>query len=229
MRLLPILLLLSLAAAAQTPVDFLDTLRNRRIPALIYPGGDRLAVIGACYGCEKTMYGALAADLVHDGYTVVAMEHEIPGDAPIATTGDIYQQRYPVWERGVKNVQYVIGEMHRQNPVLKSTQPVLIGHSNGGDVAALYATLYPDRVAAVITLDHRRMPIPRQAEPPLLTLRAGEFEADPGVLPTKEEQAIYGIRVERFDEAKHIELSDLGSAAVRERMGAVVVAYLKGR
>ncbi|MCC6410368.1 MAG: alpha/beta hydrolase [Saprospiraceae bacterium] len=226
MRLIIFFLLLSATLFAQ-PVDFFDTARNRHIPGMIDPGGDKLVIIGACYGCEKGMYAFLSKALVAEGYTVVSIEHEQPQDEPLATTGDIYKLRYPVWERGVQNLKFVLAEMYKRQPALAATKPVLIGHSNGGDIAMLYATLYPDELADVISLDHRRMPIPRSAKPRLMSLRAGEFEPDAGVIPTPEEQAQYGIQIEMFENARHIELSDLGSAQIRGRMERLVVEFLR--
>ena len=227
MRLILPFLLLASTLTAQ-PTDFFDTARNRHIPGIIYPGGDKLVIIGACYGCEKGMYSFLAKALVAEGYTVVSIEQEQPQDAPLATTGDIYSLRYPAWERGIQNVKFVLAEMQRRQPTLAATKPVLIGHSNGGDIAMLYATLYPDELAAVISLDHRRMPIPRSAKPRLMSLRAKEFEPDAGVMPTPEEQEKYGIRIEMFENTRHIELSDLGSAKIRGRMERLVGEFLGG-
>nr|GFB90075.1 hypothetical protein [Tanacetum cinerariifolium] len=61
----------------------------------------------------------------------------LPGDEPIAMTGNMRETRRPNWERGVQNMRYVLQELRRMHPALDYRHLLLMGHSNGGDMAAL--------------------------------------------------------------------------------------------
>ncbi|MBL7979699.1 MAG: alpha/beta hydrolase [Bacteroidetes Order II. Incertae sedis bacterium] len=202
-----------------------DARRNRTIPIELYfpPGfGARswapLILISSGYNGSNTEYTFLARALAEDGFLVAGVQHEQPQDAPIATSGDIFVVRMPVWERGVENLQFVGAYLRSRFPQTPKTAPILIGHSNGGDISLLYARNFPEEVAAVVTLDHRRMPIPRKSHPPVLTFRAGEFEADPGVLPDSAEAALWGINIVRLENSLHNDLRDAGSEGIKQRI-----------
>jgi len=203
----------------------------REIPAVIYPpaaGKDttKLAVISGGYGMTPTAYGFIARKLVDMGYLVVSVQHQLPADTPLVTSGDLQVLRRPVWERGVMNLCYVLSIMKRDYPKITPSRTILIGHSNGGDISALFATLHPTEVATVITLDHRRMPIPRARLPRFMSLRADEFPADPGVLPNPEEAKALGISIIQLKNAKHGELSDEGSNELKEHVIDLIAGFL---
>jgi pimeloyl-ACP methyl ester carboxylesterase len=157
---------------------------------------------------------------------VVSVQHQLPTDAPLAMSGDLYALRKPTWERGVTNLRCVPSNLQRNYPHIDPRRTILIGHSNGGDISTLFATLFPTEIAAVITLDHRRMPIPRTRQPRFLSLRADEFPSDPGVLPSPDEAKNLGISVVPLKNAKHIELSDQGSDELKERVCGLISEFL---
>ncbi|MBK9992170.1 MAG: alpha/beta hydrolase [Verrucomicrobia bacterium] len=237
-RILAIILLLAcgfVLRAAEQPEQvetlFIDEARLREIPAVIYPGAagkdtTKLAVISGGYGMPPTAYGFIARKLVDMGYLVVSVQHQLTTDAPLATAGDLQVLRRPVWERGVVNLRYVLTTLKRDYPKIVPSRTILIGHSNGGDISALFATLYPIEVAAVITLDHRRMPIPRARQPRFMSLRADEFPADPGILPNPEEAKTLGISIIQLKNAKHGELNDEGSKELKERVISFIFGFL---
>ena len=70
---------------------------------------------------------------------------------------------------------------------------ILMGHSNGGDMTMLFATKYPQLISKAISMDHRRMIMPRTLKPRLYTLRGCDYEADAGVLPTGQEQEQFNM------------------------------------
>jgi len=221
------------AADQRTPYEasLFDESRRREIPLLIYSaraGKDatRLALISGGNGMPPSAYGFIARKLVDEGYLVVGVQHQLPADAPLAMVGDLYALRKPTWERGVANLRFVISTLRRDFPRLDESRTILIGHSNGGDISALFATLYPKEIAAVITLDHRRMPIPRTRQPRFLSPRADEFPSDPGVLPSPDEAKNLGISVVPLKNAKHIELSDQGSDELKERVCGLISEFL---
>jgi len=212
-------------------LSFFDEARKREIPVLIYPapaGKDatRLAVVSGGNGMAPSAYGFIARKLADDGYLVVSIQHQLPTDAPLAMSGDLYALRKPTWERGVANLRYVLSILQREYPHIDPSRTILIGHSNGGDISTLFATLYPTEIAAVITLDHRRMPIPRTRQPRFLSLRADEFPANPGVLPSPDDAKNLGISIVQLKNAKHIELSDQGSDELKKQICDLVLEFV---
>lgn len=108
----------------------------------------------------------------------------MPNDPLLAMEGDFMQTRMPNWERGVANIYFTIQEFKKLKPQLDWDKLILIGHSNGGDMTMLFATKYPHLINKAISMDHRRMIMPRTEKPRLYTLRGCDYDADAGVLPT---------------------------------------------
>jgi len=210
---------------------YFDGTRNRKIPVVIYHpasgnNATKLAVISGGNGMDPTAYGFIARQLMDDGYLVVSVQHQLPTDPPLASTGDLYTLRRPTWERGVANLRCVLSNLKRDFPQVDPCRTFLIGHSNGGDICALFATLHPTEAAAVITLDHRRMPIPRTRQPRFLSLRADELPPEPGVLPSPEEAERLGISIVALKNAKHIDLSDYGCDDLKRRVLKSILEFL---
>lgn len=65
-----------------------------------------------------------------------------------------------------------------------------------------------------ITLDSRRMRMPRTTSPRLYTLRGCDYEADEGMLPTEDEQKQYRMTVVKLDGIKH---RDFGRRGINEQ------------
>jgi pimeloyl-ACP methyl ester carboxylesterase len=209
-----------------------DHARGRSIPVEIYEpsagstGVQSLVLLSHGYGLKNTEYGFLARALAAKDLLVLSVQHDLPGDPPLATGQDLYRRRRPRWEEGVRNLRFVLAQARRRWPRTVSSGAILIGHSNGGDLSTLMATDHPELVSDLITLDHRRMPLPRTQRPRQLSLRAGEVPADPGVLPSVREQDLLGIRVVDIPGARHAELCDRGPEAVRREIVQRVLEYL---
>lgn len=94
-----------------------DKSRNREIPIAVYSNGkdqkQPVAIISHGYGGGNTAYGFIANQLVSLGYYVVSIQHDLKGDIPMPTSGDIMVVRKPYWQRGVDNIQFVIAELKR--------------------------------------------------------------------------------------------------------------------
>ncbi|XWW48128.1 alpha/beta hydrolase [Fibrella sp. USSR17] len=178
-----------------------DSARQRPVPVIMYRMVEKkadkakLAIISHGYGGKYTDYSFIATTLVRLGYVVASIQHEVPGDEPIATTGNLRKTRRPNWERGVASIRFVAQTLRRTDPTIDGRQLLLVGHSNGGDMSMLFAATYPAEVANVISLDNRRMPLPRTKRPRLLSIRSIDQVADPDVLPTPTEQHTFGITV----------------------------------
>jgi len=213
-----------------TRVDTLtlyDSVQKRTIPITIYTRNDaqrrddmlhknikrKLAILNPGYGGTRSDYSYIATDLAINGYLVVTIQHDLPTDDTLPGKGDIYKLRKPFWDRGVKNILFVNNWLRNEYPKLNYKNITLVGHSNGGDITMLVATEYPDFAKAVISLDNRRMPIPRTSHPKILSLRSSDQPAEPGVLPTDKEQRKYHIKITDVN-VKH---NDMGGSATDDQ------------
>ncbi|MOA01287.1 hypothetical protein D3C78_1206820 [compost metagenome] len=143
------------------------------------------------------------------------------------TTGNIMDVRKPFWQRGADNIMYVISELKSNNKNLDFNKLLLIGHSNGGDMSMLFATEHPELVDKLISLDNRRMPVPRTKSPRILYLKASDTEADPGVLPTADEQEEFNISIVYLADGKHNDLWDGASASLKKEITEAIDSFLK--
>lgn len=187
-----------------------------------------MVLISHGYGVRNTEYGFLARAIAAQGFLVLSVQHQLPGDAPLATGGDLLARRRPVWEQGVRNLGFVFAQAQRRWAAVDPRRVILIGHSNGGDLSALMASEHPGLVSDLITLDHRRMPLPRASRPRQLSLRAGEVPADLGVLPSAQEQERFDIRLVDLPQAKHVDFTDRAPEAVKREVVRLVLAQLAG-
>ncbi|TRY32127.1 alpha/beta hydrolase [Aliiglaciecola sp. M165] len=231
-----ILLLLSSKGFAE---DILDNNRDRTIPIEITaPSTDfdcsidsKCAVVflSAGYGVPHTKYKFLAKTFSKLGYLVVAIGHELPSDPPLSVSGDLFQTRAENWIRGAETLKVVRNQLRTSYLDFDFDNLVLAGHSNGGDISAWLLRESPLFVSQIITLDHRRVPLPRTKDVKVLTIRASDFEADNGVLPTHTEQTEFGSCVVKIDNSRHNDMSDFGPALLKLQIQKVVTQWLSVR
>lgn len=149
-----------------------DQSRNREIPIAIYKPKvvkPKIVIFSHGYGQNRgdsyLAYSYLTDYLATKGYFVVSIQHELTTDSLIPSTGVPQIVRRPFWERGVDNILFVMNELKKTNPGLDFKHITLIGHSNGADMTALFPQKYPGIVEKIITLDNRRMLLPRTPKP----------------------------------------------------------------
>ncbi|WP_310394862.1 serine aminopeptidase domain-containing protein [Hymenobacter sp.] len=217
---------------------YVDAARSRPIPVVTYapaargaakptPGASlKVALLNHGYGERNTAYSFLARNLVAHGYFVVSLQHELPGDAPIATTGNLAEARRPSWEQGVKSMVFVLQQLRQAHPEFDYRRTLLVGHSHGGDMVMLCAREHPDLAWRVISLDNRRMPLPRVRRPRLLSLRSSDQRADDGVLPTLVEQTKYRIRIVQLTTTRHNDMWDGATAEQKREMNTVISRFI---
>jgi dienelactone hydrolase len=172
-------------------------------------------------------YSYLSNALNAEGYAVFSVQHELKEDAPIAMEGDIYKLRLPVWERGVQNLEVARASLRKAYPKLDWKKVLLIGHSHGGDISSLYAQQYPKTVSALITLDNRRMPLPRDGKVDILSLRSSDKPADKGVLPDAKSAKIPQLTIVKLKGVRHGDMSDEGISEAKKKIVDEVVQFLK--
>ena len=211
-----------------------DSVRQRAVPVVLYLPRHRnakiplkQAILSHGYGGHNTDYTFVAQALVAHGYVVASIQHELPADAPMPTVGKVREVRQPYWERGVQNILFVRQALRRHYPRVDFGELLLVGHSNGGDTAMLFAEEYPALVARVISFDNRRMPFPRAARPRVLSLRSSDQVADPGVLPTPAEQARFGTTIVPLLNTMHNDMWDGATAAQKQEISAAINGFLE--
>ncbi|WP_396335927.1 hypothetical protein [Chryseobacterium soli] len=171
------------------------------------------------------IYSYLTKNLASKGYFTVSIQHELPTDQLIPKEGKPQVVRMPFWESGAENILFVLNELKKTKPDLDYKHLTLIGHSNGGDMTALFANKYPNLVYKIITIDNRRMYLPRTAIPKVYTLRSNDYPADEGVLPTAEEQKKYHIVIQNTP-INHGKMDDKGSIEERKTLNDFILSYL---
>lgn len=208
----------------------IDSIRNREIPITIYNhtvnSNSELIILNAGYGCSSTEYSYLGWHLANEGYLVISVQHEVESDPMLPGGENIYDLRLPFWEEGIQNVFEVMAFAGVNYPEIDNERIHLIGHSNGGDIAMLFATNHSSQVRSCITLDHRRVPIPRTGNIPLMSIRGSDFDPDPGVLPTIEEQTDLGIQIVQLENVGHNYLRDNGTKETKDTIAGLITDFL---
>ncbi|BFM13008.1 alpha/beta fold hydrolase [Simiduia litorea] len=213
-----------------------DDSRKRAIPVdITYPQARVLcskknlcpvAFLSAGYGVSHNQYTFLSEQLSTLGYLVLAVGHELPEDPRLSATGNLYETRQENWRRGAETLAFLRKSLAEEFEGYDFNRLLLIGHSNGGDISAWFAGEDNSFIAALITLDHRRVPLPRSKNLCVLTIRAGDFPADVDVLPSAEEVADHGIKVIEIESAKHNDLTDLGPAWLKSDISEFIREFL---
>lgn len=211
--------------AKEEALELFDKTRQRLVPVLIYSPSEPsdtplpVIVISHGYGAKNSEYSHLSKGLADSGYFIVCPQHDLDGDPELPRTGNLFEGRMSFWQRGKDNILFALNEIKKRYPYLDTNKVILIGHSNGGDMSMLMATELPERVKVVVSLDSLRHPFPIKDRIPLLSFRATDTKADPGVLP---ETGATFIELE----AKHIELCDRGAEKTKEEVLNEVLNFL---
>ena len=225
------------AAVSLDTFQVYDQVRHRDIPVAVYktPGirkrHQNLVIVSHGYGENSgdsyLYYTFLTEFLARQGYFVASIQHELATDSLIPMTGIPQVVRRPFWDRGADNILFVINQLKQKYAPTVFNKIILIGHSNGGDMTALFPQKYPGIVDKIITLDNRRMALPRTGHPQVYSLRSSDQTADAGVLPTAEEQALYGIKIVALPDVPHNAMCDQANAAQREEINRYILTFLQ--
>lgn len=206
--------------------------RDRNIPIEIYsdlaPVEDKktLAIISAGYRSSNTEYSYIAKKLAKKGYLVVAIQHELQDDPLLPVGENVYDLRMPFWMEGVRDIFGVVEHLEYLYTNINYDNLHLIGHSNGGDIACVYYDKFPTKVASIITLDHRRAPIPKSNDLRVLSFRSDEFGPDPGVIPREEDLEKFDIEIVAMDGIGHNYLRDNATKEVKDFVSQKIAVFL---
>ncbi|WP_211183368.1 alpha/beta hydrolase [Thalassotalea sp. Y01] len=186
-----------------------------------------VVLLSAGYGMAHNQYSFLATWFSQQGYLSVAVGHELVGDPPLSVTGKLYKTRSENWIRGAETLDVVRTQLSGQLSNYNFDELLLVGHSNGGDISAWRIKQSTQHISGIITLDHRRVPLPRNSDIKTLSIRASDFAADQGVLPTRDEQLRDGSCVITIADAKHNDMWDGGAEQLKADIIAIIKAFLR--
>lgn len=209
-----------------------DEARSRQIPIQVYALSDstqwngELVILSAGYGSSNTEYSYITEKLAKKGYYVISIQHEIQTDEMLPSGDDIMTLRAPNWREGIKSIKEVMNYVKKSTPTISTQKIHLIGHSNGGDISVLFAKENPSRVHSLITLDHRRMPIPLSKEYKTLSFRADEFETEQGLIPSSNDQQKYGIEIVYLKNVNHNYLRDIATKKTKSTVIFSILEFL---
>lgn len=219
--LIPLLLAMPLAMAA-VPVDIYPPAREH---ACSMARPCPVAVLGPGYGMAGSDYGFVVRYLNEARYLVLVLR-DSAGGVQLDRSGRMSEQ---VQAMARTASQSIAAAADANAPLYRAfdwRRLLPVGHSLGGDSAARFAADYPGRVSGLISLDSRRVALPRSADIPVLTIRASDTVADPGVLPDEEERKRYGICVVRIEGARHNDMHDGGSAQLKAMILSAIGVFL---
>lgn len=213
-------------------LNLFDKARDRSIPTELYVSSESkgkakagiiklpVAIISNGYGAKNTEYSFIANALAARGYFVISIQHDLKTDKQLPLGTNLFENRKPLWERGVKNILFVIDTLKGTEDAIDLSKLVLIGHSNGGDISMMFATLYPEMVSKVVSLDSRRYPFPTNPNIEILRFGASDDEPDAAVVPKS------GVEVIYVKGAKHIDLCDRGSKPIKDEIQKSIIQFL---
>jgi len=222
-------------AAALIPLLFAMPLAVAAVPVDIHlPAGEHVcsmarpcpvAILSPGYGMAGSEYGFVTRHLNEAGYLVVALRDSAGGVA-LDRNGRISEQVQAMARAASQSIAAVADANAPLYRAFDWRRLLLVGHSLGGDSSAQFAADYPGRVAGLISLDSRRVALPRSSDIPVLTIRASDTLADPGVLPDQEERSRYGSCIVRIEGARHNDMQDGGSAQLKARILSAIAVFL---
>ncbi|MGL4473922.1 MAG: hypothetical protein ACRCT7_05615, partial [Shewanella sp.] len=182
--------------------------------------------ISAGYGVSHLKYTFIRQLFNQQGYLVVEIAHELASDPMLATQGNFFVTRQENWQRGAQTLTFVRDTLKKRLPEFDFDHLTLVGHSNGGDISAWLANQPNDYISRLITLDHRRMPLPTTTAINILSIRASDFAADEGVLPTKTNSQSQAICVVTLIDAKHNDMTDDGPLWLTHKIHELIEQFI---
>jgi pimeloyl-ACP methyl ester carboxylesterase len=187
-----------------------------------------VAIINHSNTVRFTEYSFLANLFAARGYMAVSIQHDLATDVPLVTkVGEPYVGRLPVYQRGVANILFAVGQLKRIEPNADYGHLTMVGHSNGGDIAVYFARFHPDLVKKVVTLDNLRVPFMTDGRFKILSFQSTDpvFKSDPGVVPDEQECEKAGITVVKTG-YQHTDMSDRGPDDVKVGIRSILDKFL---
>ena len=232
-----LLLLLSVVgffAHADQQVLF-DEQRQRPIPiSLTYPQAHhctqaspcKLAVLSSGYGVPHTAYQFIADELLKNKYAVITVQHQLKDDPGLSIVQPFTKTRAENWQRGAENLNFVLSRLADKYQNINFDKITLVGHSNGGDIGAWFVKAHSQQVETLITLDHRRVPLPRLNSINVLSIRGSDYPADVGVLYTLDELKRLNACVVTIKKSRHNDMTDDGPTWLKTEIQSQINRFI---
>lgn len=223
-------------ANAAPHLNIYDQSRDRTIPiSIAYPDDTKacqanaqckVAFISAGYRVPYEQYTFLTSLLTHLNYLVVSIDHELPSDPPLSRTGDLYQTRIENWKRGAKTIEVVQNKLSKRFINYDFQHLTLVGHSNGGDIATWLTNENSAYVKQLITLDHKRVTLPKNKALKVLSITSPEYPTKKEVLLTNLEREKFAVCVIEIANSKHMDFTDYGTMVIKQEVVRIVNSFL---
>ena len=184
-----------------------------------------VAILSPGYGLSGSDYSFVTQNLNRMGYLVVALQ-DSSGGIGLHRDTPITKQLQAMARVASRSISTVVDGTAERYPQFDWRHLLLVGHSLGGDSSAQFATDNPSRVSSLISLDSRRVALPRSTGIHVLTIRASDTIADPGVLPNEEERSRYGTCVVRIEGSRHNDMQDAGSEQLKAGITSAINTFL---
>lgn len=94
-------------------------------------------------------------------------------------------------------------------------------------MTALFPQKYPNVVDKIITLDNRRMVLPKTHKPQVYSIRSSDQPADEGVLPTEREVKMFGMKIIKLASTTHNEMDDNANDEQRKEIQNHILKFLR--
>ncbi|MCC4833180.1 alpha/beta hydrolase [Shewanella sp. 10N.7] len=208
-----------------------------------------VVILSSGYGLLHTDYQFISHFFQQHGTLVIAVRHELPSDPSLSGIQPFMETRSENWQRGANTLDFIheyfsgdelYAEAHHYANY-DFNQITLVGHSNGGDISAWLADYgvvsnksklngagankstnkQVQYIARIITLDHRRVALPRSPDIEVLSIRASDYPADEGVLPGADEDAA-NISVVTIEKARHNDMNDYGPEWLKNEIVRII-------
>lgn len=225
--------------AKNSDLSVFDQSRDRHIPVTVSKPTNSasctqknqcpVAIISAGYGIKHTEYQFIETLLNKNGFLTITVGHELPNDPPLSVSGDLYQTRSENWQRGAQTLRFVKSHYANKYTHYNFNALTLIGHSNGGDISSWLANENVDYIERVITIDHRRVPLPRNPNIKVLSIRGSDFPADKGVLYSESETQQLPVCVVKIAKSRHNDMYDGGPKWLKQAINAHITQFLNNQ
>lgn len=207
-----------------------DLARNRSIPICTYFNNEISktksllkppVIINHGITIKNSEYSFIAEALAEKGYFVISIQHDLNTDSIEPRVGTVYEWRAPFWDRGVANILYVMKYMANKYSLMDFNKIILIGHSYGGDIVALFLQKYPQFLAKIISLDGLLVPFPQETQLPILYIQANDTLANQIVL-----QSLSTVTKILLKDCNHMDMTDRGPHSVHQEINENILHFL---